>query len=74
MREIVSREVVHVFCNRCERQIDTTREDFFSGEKQWGYKSEFDGGNHTFDLCGSCYKKTISTFKISPLPNLSGIR
>jgi len=74
MREILAREIVRVSCNRCGNEIDTAKNDFFSGEKEWGYRSEFDGENHSFELCEYCYNKVIGKFKIRPLAKLDGIR
>lgn len=53
-----------VICNGCGREIPLERADYFHGEKTWGYFSEKDGRQDSFDLCEECYDKMMETFKI----------
>ena len=69
MREYkVSMQEEHVlsgiFCNCCGREIPSDSADHFHGEKTWGYFSEKDGRQDSFDLCEACYDKITEKFQI----------
>ena len=51
-----------VICNGCGKEILWDMADHFHGEKTWGYFSEKDGRQDSFDLCESCYDKMVSDF------------
>lgn len=53
-----------VICNSCGREIPLDRADYFHGEKTWGYFSQQDGRQDSFDLCEDCYHKITENFKI----------
>ncbi|NCC15497.1 MAG: hypothetical protein EOM28_03995 [Clostridia bacterium] len=57
-----------VVCNCCGKEIPLVREgiweEYFHGEKSWGYLSKQDGRQDSFDLCQECYEKMLETFKI----------
>lgn len=53
-------------CNGCGKVL-SHQEDFFHGEKNWGYFSQKDGENHVFDLCENCYTRMIATFSLAPV-------
>lgn len=53
-----------VICNGCGRRISPEREDYFHGEKTWGYFSEKDGRQDSFDLCEACYDKLTAGFAL----------
>ena len=50
-------------CNLCGRTIKE-KEDFFKGEKEWGYFSGKDLECHEFYLCEHCYDELVKKFKI----------
>ena len=54
-----------VLCNCCGKEI-VKQQGYFSDhlhiEKQWGYFSEKDGREDSFDLCESCYDKLVNSF------------
>lgn len=57
-----------LFCNMCGREIKIEKgmvqEGVLSIEQTWGYFSEKDGEQHSFDLCERCYDKLIHQFKL----------
>jgi len=57
-----------VVCNCCGKEIPLVRdgvwEEYYHGEKSWGYFSKQDGRQDSFDLCQECYEKMIDSFKI----------
>ena len=53
-----------VVCNGCGREIPYGTADHFNGEKTWGYFSDKDGRQDSFDLCEGCYDKMTENFKI----------
>lgn len=53
-----------VICNGCGREIPLETEDFFHGEKTWGYFSGQDGRQDSFDLCEDCYHKFTESFAV----------
>lgn len=57
-----------LICNQCGRELKlqngVVQEGVFHGETRWGYFSEKDGENHSFDLCESCYEKLVKSFRI----------
>ena len=62
MRE--EKEVSKVVCNGCGREIPLEQADYFHGEKTWGYFSEQDGRQDSFDLCENCYREMIDGFRV----------
>lgn len=69
---VSEKKLVDVICNMCGEKIkksDNVLYDYFHAEKKWGYFSEMDGENYSFDLCQDCYKKLISQLKISATEN-----
>ncbi len=65
---VIEKQIDKVICNGCGKEIDR-HADYLSVDKAWGYGVPFDGQNHTFDLCGECYKKITDGFKISVVNN-----
>ena len=57
-----------VICNCCGRKIDTQDEDYIEIDHEFGYLARAfnDGEEHQADVCESCYKKWVDTFKIPP--------
>ena len=53
-----------VVCNKCGREIPLEHTDYFHAEKVWGYFSEKDGRQDSFDLCETCYDKMIAEFAV----------
>ena len=53
-----------ILCNGCGKEISPDRADHFHGEKTWGYFSEKDGRQDSFDLCEACYDKLTENFNI----------
>ena len=53
-----------VLCNGCGREIPLKHADYFHAEKTWGYFSEQDGRQDSFDLCECCYHKMTDGFAI----------
>lgn len=57
-----------LFCNMCGREIKTEKgvvqEGVLSVEQNWGYFSEKDGEQHSFDLCECCYDRLVRQFKL----------
>ncbi len=53
-----------VICNCCGREIPFDCCDHFHGEKTWGYFSEKDGRQDSFDLCEACYDKITADFAV----------
>lgn len=53
-----------VVCNGCGREIPLDTEDYFHGEKAWGYFSNQDGRQDCFDLCEDCYQKLTESFAV----------
>ena len=59
-----------VYCNCCGSKITNindqiTKKDYLHIDKKWGYFSQWDMEEHTFDICETCYKKWITSFVIS---------
>lgn len=63
-----SNELLHAVCNMCGKELlvehGFLKEGCFHGEQKFGYFSEKDGQNHSFDICEECYGKFIKMFKI----------
>ncbi len=59
-------EIKSVYCNLCGKQIKIekgiVKEGVARVEQHWGYFSEKDGQNHSFDLCESCYDMLTEKF------------
>lgn len=60
--------LVYAVCNMCGRELlienGLLREGCFHGEQKFGYFSDKDGQNHSFDLCETCYNKLMKKFHI----------
>ncbi|WP_304509207.1 hypothetical protein [Anaerotignum sp.] len=63
-----SQVVTKVICNCCGKEIPLVREglweEYFHAEKSWGYLSNQDGRQDSFDLCQECYEKMIESFEM----------
>ncbi|MGI6007942.1 MAG: hypothetical protein ACOX8E_10700 [Ruminococcus sp.] len=61
-------ELEAVVCNNCGRELQAVkgliREGVCHIDISWGYFSEMDGEDHSFDLCEECYKKWTAAFRI----------
>lgn len=59
---------MEIRCNQCTKKIyrenGIVLEDFFEGNKQWGYFSKKDRSRDKFYLCEDCYDKMIQNFAI----------
>lgn len=57
-----------IVCNCCGKNVEepekVLKQDFFHGEKAWGYFSEKDGEKQEFDICEECYDKWTASFQI----------
>lgn len=65
----VKKEVFdEIFCNMCGEKIPTDKlgyvKDHLNIVKTWGYNSNYDGEEHSFDICAECYGKLINQFVI----------
>ena len=58
------RVLSRIVCNGCGKEISQDSTDYFHGEKTWGYFSEKDGRQDSFDLCEACYDKLTEHFVI----------
>lgn len=62
--------VSNVTCNVCGEDIRRNKlgyiEDYLCIEKTWGFGSEFDGVNHSIDICQECYRELFDDLKIKP--------
>ena len=56
--------VSRILCNGCGREIPLEHADYFHAEKTWGYFSEKDGRQDSFDLREACYDKMTEKFVI----------
>lgn len=63
-----SQVVTKVICNCCGKEIPLVREglleEYFHAEKSWGYLSNQDGRQDSFDLCQECYEKMVENFEM----------
>lgn len=63
-----SQVLTKVICNCCGKEIPQIREEiweeYFHAEKSWGYLSQQDGRQDSFDLCQDCYEKMIKSFQM----------
>jgi len=61
-------ELDKIICNKCGKEIEVirgvAREDFLEVKKRWGYFSNKDNREDTFDLCEDCYDELVASFKI----------
>ncbi len=62
------KKINRIICNCCGKEISLengfAREGVFSVDYEWGYFSEKDGENHSFDLCEACYDRMVQGFQI----------
>lgn len=68
--EILKKNILkEVYCNNCGKKLNVDNEIITEGalsiDYKWGYFSEKDGEEHSFDLCESCYDNIIKNFKYS---------
>lgn len=70
MKNIKQNTLESVKCNKCGKEIlvndGIIKEGVFGVNYNWGYFSEKDGENHSFDLCEKCYDEMIESFVINP--------
>lgn len=63
-----TKEISKIICNKCGKEILVTRgmakEDYLSVDKCWGYFSNKDNQEDSFDLCEECYDAFVKTFLI----------
>jgi len=61
-------ELDKIICNKCGKEIEVIRgvaqEDYLAVEKRWGYFSNKDNQEDTFDICEDCYDELVASFKI----------
>ena len=57
-----------VICDACGKKIEKNKNNefdyFFHIEKEWGYHSDKDGRNDSFDICSECYDKMLASIGI----------
>ena len=62
------KEVDKIVCNKCGKEIlvenGVAEADMLSVQKRWGYFSNKDNEEHTFDLCEACYDELVAGFQI----------
>ena len=62
------RELAAVICNKCKKELKVAggilMEGCFRGNIRFGYFSNRDGNEHSFDLCEECYEEMIDGFAI----------
>ncbi len=63
-----TKEIETIVCNKCGKEIRVKSgipsEDILQVEKRWGYFSDKDNEEHTFDLCEACYDELVAGFQI----------
>lgn len=63
-----TKELKTVICNKCKKELKIKNgmimEGSFHGNVRFGYFSNKDGQEHSFDLCEECYDKLIESFAI----------
>ena len=63
-----TKEVETIICNKCGKEIKIRNgvpaEDTLQVETRWGYFSDKDNEEHTFDLCEDCYDELVAGFQI----------
>ena len=61
------KEIDKIICNKCGKEIKVIRgvaqEDFLEVNKRWGYFSNKDNQEDTFELCEECYDEFVASFK-----------
>lgn len=62
-KTITSEVVDGIRCDKCGKDIDMIKDDYFYGEKLWGYNSRKDDTKITFHLCEDCFDEIEDTFK-----------
>ena len=57
-----------IICNKCGKEVEVKNgvpaEDTLHVQKHWGYFSNKDNEEHTFDLCEACYDELVAGFQI----------
>ena len=53
-----------IICDACGKKIEKNKfnefDDYYHIEKEWGYHSDKDGRNDSFDICSECYDKMLT--------------
>ena len=66
--ETVVEELDKIICNKCGKEIKiikgVAQEDFLTVNKRWGYFSNKDNQEDSFELCEDCYDELVASFKI----------
>lgn len=66
MRVYKEEKIEEIYCNKCGRKIevenDVVKEGVLSIDYKWGYFSNKDGMQHSFDICERCYDNMIQKF------------
>lgn len=69
MRVYNEQKLSQVYCNKCGKDIKVKNgiieEGVLSVDYKWGYFSNKDGKQHSFDLCEECYDEMIKLFDLS---------
>lgn len=68
MRVYNEQKLSQVYCNKCGKNIKVKNgiieEGVLSVDYKWGYFSNKDGKQHSFDLCEECYDEMIKLFDL----------
>lgn len=68
MRNYSNEKLEKAFCNKCGREIKVENGTIMEGNidvnVKWGYFSEKDLEQHSFDLCEQCYDSIVAEFNI----------
>ncbi|MGL5259776.1 MAG: hypothetical protein ACRC7V_06660 [Lachnospiraceae bacterium] len=66
--EIEDKILEEIWCNKCGKQLlvqnEVLKEGCFHSDFEFGYFSEKDGEQHSFDLCEACYDALVKEFSI----------
>ncbi len=61
-------ELIQLICNKCGKEIPLNghipMEGVFHVHYAWGYMSEKDGMQDSFDLCEACYDELTGAFQV----------
>ena len=67
LEQRVTDELEKIICNKCGKEIEViqgiAQEDYLAVKKRWGYFSDKDNQEDTFDLCEDCYDELVASFK-----------
>lgn len=72
MRKYVNEsELETVVCNKCKKVLKVEngilKEGCFHADYAFGYFSNRDGQEHSFDLCEECYDEVTAEFALPPM-------